>query len=121
LVDALITAFVYQPTTKQKVIHILIAKHKAEIDLIDNEQDWTHISSNPVNRPVSSSLSLLNGNSQLNDYPVQKKHKCYAIKCHILHAKGIIPHPMLCPIGHNICSGCTMEYSKLRKVKTTGD
>jgi hypothetical protein len=74
LVDALITAFVYWPITLQKVIHILIAKRKAEIDLTDNEQDSTHISSNQTIRLVSSSLSpSLNRNSQLNDYPVQKK------------------------------------------------
>ncbi len=44
------------------------------------------------------------------------KRKCYATKCQLLQAKGIIKGPMICALGCSICSGCNNEVSKQCKV-----
>jgi hypothetical protein len=42
---------------------------------------------------------------------------CFANKCHLLKAKGIIQKPMLCTKARNMCSGCIHENSCQRKAK----
>jgi hypothetical protein len=43
------------------------------------------------------------------------KRKCYASKCQLLKATGIIPDTMFCTTGRNMCSGCTIEMHKQAK------
>mmetsp|Transcript_28434 Transcript_28434/g.40756 ORF Transcript_28434/g.40756 Transcript_28434/m.40756 type:complete len:191 (+) Transcript_28434:3135-3707(+) len=43
---------------------------------------------------------------------------CYANKCRILLAKGILRAPVACAKGRNICPGCIIEGTRQRKTAT---
>jgi hypothetical protein len=119
----LIAAFVYCPIIIRKVIHILLAQWKSSLELWDNE------SIERLNNNNDTGLATLNDsslNSQDTSYSriinassppsPRTAHKCHALKCRLLQAKGIIQCPMACARGQNCCSGCSNESAKQRRV-----
>jgi hypothetical protein len=126
LVDDIINAFVYQPITMQKVIHILIGHLKKQLELEssstdaeelnDNEEDMeSRTSTLPNSNPAITwhASSNLGPNSEHSS--MVKKRPYHATKCQILTAKGILRRPIPFAKGHNMCSGCIAEASKQRK------
>jgi hypothetical protein len=116
-IDNLIAAFVYRPIMIQKAIQILLAKHKTMLAefMKETTSDTNHYdNSTAITTTASTHLSKIGGNSSIEN--LGSKRKCYAIKCQLLHARGIIRQNMLCTNGRSICSGCTIEMAKHRKV-----
>jgi hypothetical protein len=116
LMDDLIAAFLYQPITIQKVIHILIVWHKEVLVEMqgDNNASIELESSNSM--IIESYKDPYSETSSTAVCTVVPKKRCYAKKCHLLQAKGIIQWPMLCVTGRNVCSGCISESTKLRRL-----
>ena len=80
----------YRPKAIQKVIHILVvAPETPELPPSKSEA--------PV---IYSATSITSG------------QKCFAVKCHLLQAKGILRRLMTCAINWNVCSGCCNEAAK---------
>jgi hypothetical protein len=73
-----------------------------------------HDNSTAITTTASTHLSKIDGNSSIENLGL--KRKCYAIKCRLLHARGVIKQNMLYTNGQSICSGCTVEMAKHHKV-----
>jgi len=117
LVDNLIAAFFYRPIAIQKVIHILLAKHKSMLTntaINDNEENLRSDNDNPgLSTMNTSATELTPGNLSST---INLKNTCYANICRLLRARGIIRHQITCRNGHNFCSGCESELANHRKV-----
>jgi len=124
---------VYRPITIQKAIHILTTHYK---DKLTQAQQYNDISIN--SRVTSNSEDDEDPNPTGNEQPTQdlvssndtiyarsppvktsqyRQRKCYAFKCRMLVAKGIIRQPLACVKGRNMCVGCNFESAKQRKAR----
>ena len=105
LMDELIDAFVHRPITIQKVIHILIAQHKEGIDKLAKRRE-------ALANPASDNNMIPTARSNSLKAPSEKtkptaktsivKRQCYAAKCRLLQAKGIVLRPMFCVTGRHM-------------------
>ena len=119
LMDKLIDAFVHRPITIQKVIHILIAQHKEGIDKLAKRREALAnpaSDNNMIPTARSNSLKAPSEKTKTSAKTSVVKRQCYATKCRLLQAKGIVLRPMFCVTGRNMCSGCSNESSRQRKV-----
>ena len=121
LFDELIDTFVYRPITIQKVIHLLIANHKQGIEKLAKRRETraplaaNNHTSHPPTSPINTVEPATNPTpSQSLKSPI--KRPCHATKCRLLQAKGIVLRQQLCTTGRNMCSGCSNEATKQRKV-----
>jgi len=106
-----------------KVIHLLIAQHQEELTscILENQNNINN-NRNAETSQISSVTTTTEGipnniGESSNTRTLVRRHKCYAIKCRLLQAAGVIRKTMLCSIGKTICSGCYIETSKHRRVK----
>jgi hypothetical protein len=107
----------------QKVIQIMLAKEKQDIEMEcsgyinnTNTQDLSETAGR-------SNRGIIPPNNNLRDdqishtpphtLPVRKA--CYATRCHLLRAKGILSRIMYCAPRKNMCSGCISESAQQRK------
>jgi len=105
LVDKLITAFIYRLITMQKTIQIMLSHKKNEL----------------LNLVKNASLSSENADQDQHhdsqNLQSTQSHICYASKCRLLHAQGILFKAMYCTNNKNMYSGCYSE--SLRQKMTT--
>jgi hypothetical protein len=90
LIDNLVTAFIYRAITLQKIIRMMIAKKKAELYQKEQEANETN------NNTQSTELSSTSRRTEYSITQPQQRKICYASKCRLLKAKGIIRRPMFC-------------------------
>ncbi len=98
LIDNLVTAFIYRPITLQKIIRMMIAKKKAELYQKEQEANETNNNTETIRLKESQSTEL-SSTSRRTEYSItqpQQRKICYASKCRLLKAKGIIRRPMFC-------------------------
>lgn len=120
LMEDLISAFVYRPITIQKVIHILISRKQGDLAQFDEEEEHDQHSTTPNEeneQNANNANDTKTADALKNQSSDPKGKKCFGSKCRILLAKGILRRVNLCTRNRNICTGCTMEASKQRKVK----
>ena len=119
LQDRLFCAFIYRPIALQKVIHILIAAFKSYLDKLDKRRE-----ASIDMEECDGASDKLNTSSQKTEgsiisptaSPSTFRRKCFAIKCRILQAKGMLRKPMTCATNRNVCSGCCNEAAKQTQV-----
>jgi len=125
LIEKLITAFIYRPVTLQKIIQILISSKKSEIqNEQQNEQDDANFEF--TNNEENDSMSIQDSNTSAkpsektstpkNASVAPTQRPCYANKCRLLRAKGILRRPTFCANNKSMCSGCMNENLRHRKV-----
>ena len=113
LVDNLVTAFVYRPLTVQHTIHLLLA---------DVKSLYTQMEQRRLNHPGIRTYTT-NPTSHIENPELTQTQEstpsriCYAAKCRLLSAKGILRHPMVCSNNRTTCSGCLHENLRHRKVE----
>ena len=124
LFEKLVVTIIYRSITIQKIVQILLSGFKQYLDDLDQrrESDGTNAScddtaNNTCSSPTSPASTQLV--TPVSIIPAEKSpKKCYAIKCQILRAKGILSGYKVCSGKRNICSGCCNEASKQRLVST---
>ena len=124
--DKFVTAFVYRPITMQKVIQLMIAKEKQELEReeIDNheatsntENNTSAITSNTKTPHVHESQASWQSACILPPSNAShRRYECHGSKCRLLKAKGMLPRLMFCAKGKNLCSGCINELLRQKKV-----
>jgi hypothetical protein len=110
LIDNLLAVFIYCPITIQKTVHILLAHQKTLLSEVDAETEENQSGNKTTDHDPLTILPLTNNNTGL--HTMSPKCKCFANKCRLLRAKGVIQHQMLCSDGRNMCSGCYNESAK---------
>jgi hypothetical protein len=109
LISRLLSTFIYRPILLQKIIHYLTSKMKLIIAEALKERDDTN-----ANNLTPAPLVPCSNECA----PALRPAKiCFANKCRLLKAKGIIQKPMLYAKARNMCSGCIYENSCQRKTK----
>jgi hypothetical protein len=116
LFDNLIAAIIYRPITTQKIINMLLAQQKKTLNekLKENEDNIENYEGASEESTVDN-LSIHRKTPVSPNQTLPNKRKCYASKCQLLKATGIIPDTMFCTTGRNMCSGCTIEMHKQAK------
>jgi hypothetical protein len=118
LIEHLLTAFIYRPVVMQKVIQLMLCKQKKQIEQPKELDTNTSTSEEADKRPEITSTrdsSALNdvlsreGQQQVIQPNNTSRNICYASKCRILQAAGIIRRPMFCMPGKQTCAGCNNE------------
>lgn len=115
----LISAFIYRPIMIQKMIHILLAAFKKYLEKLDKRHAESADNNRNIKTPEvspSQPSSIQAATSALTTPPPKIYQKCYATKCCILQAKGIIKKPMLCTTNRTVCCGCCNEAAKQKLV-----
>jgi hypothetical protein len=112
LIKKLITAFIYRPITLQKIVQILISSKKSEIqNEQQNEQECANFGSTYTEESDSMSTQNSNTSAKLSEkrstpenasIPLTQR-PCYANKCRLLRAKGILRRPIFCA-NKKICA-----------------
>jgi hypothetical protein len=119
LFDRLIDAFVLRPVTIQKIIHMLIAKHKEGIEKLAKRRE---AAANPMPAEqaqpnVDTDASMEPSIHEQTATQIKQRQPCYATKCRLLKAQGTGIRQMYCLVRRNMCSGCSKESSKQCKVQ----
>jgi len=112
IIDKLFTAFIYRLITIQKVIQILVTNEKNKLDSGEQRyptpmQDEEQTIASRVSQGQISCAVDTQDTSKNNTPPPLRT--CYANKCRLLKARGILRHPMFCINNKNMCSGCLNE------------
>jgi hypothetical protein len=116
LIDALNTAIIYRPITMQKVIQIMLTQHRSTSESIEKDAYNVHTETHSgAESTINSGLSSIETTTDHTPNH-SRKQKCYASKCRILKARGIIKYTMTCSKNRNMCTGCLLEMAKQRKV-----
>ncbi len=124
--DKFVTAFVYRPITMQKVIQLMIAKEKQELEReeIDNHEATSNTENN-TSATTSNTKTPHVHESQASwqsacilppSNASHRRYECHGSKCRLLKAKGMLPRLMFCAKGKNLCSGCINELLRQKKV-----
>ena len=101
LIDKLITAFIYRPITIQKVIQIMLTKRKAELEYEEHDNNVSTEDNENTGQESSASdrtLTILYTKTPEDNAP-RLSRPCYANKCRLLQAKGILRLPVFCVKG----------------------
>jgi hypothetical protein len=147
LMDNLISTIIYRTITMQKVVHLVVAKEKEDLNVMfDDTTNNTSDTDPPTNEPIHRNMgeaAIIQPNLQPHEslHPANKpnehaeertmilrtntmsqqtktkKRRCYATKCRLLQARGIIRRTMRCTTNRNMYSGCIIEQAKQRRVK----
>eukprot|EP00590_Aulacoseira_subarctica_P005385 CAMPEP_0172418598 /NCGR_PEP_ID=MMETSP1064-20121228/5061_1 /TAXON_ID=202472 /ORGANISM="Aulacoseira subarctica , Strain CCAP 1002/5" /LENGTH=302 /DNA_ID=CAMNT_0013157589 /DNA_START=1150 /DNA_END=2058 /DNA_ORIENTATION=+ len=113
--------FQVRPISIQKVIHILLSAYKQHLNNLDEQrltediQETTKEPQEPKSTASPTPLELSNS-SKTTSITMTPNHKCYANKCQLLQARGILRRRVPCIKGRNTCSGCSIEAGIHRKV-----
>ena len=116
LSEWLVVTIIYRSITTQKIVQLLLSGFKKYLDNLDQ-----HRESEGMNELENVSLPSDSASTQtatpVPKIPQKVSHKkCYATKCQILRAKGILCGYKMCSGKRNACSGCSNEASKQRLV-----
>ena len=113
LIDNLVTAFIYRPIIVQTVIQILVCRMK---DGIATEVKKIADQSNESSNAQSNCPASKNKDSNMTPTTAPLiQRACYAYKCRILQAKGILQRNMFLVANRNMCSGCITESLRHKK------
>lgn len=115
LFEDLITSFVYRPILMQKIIHILLAQHRECLSAAGCDQEDNNDSTSILNDPTSQNIQG-DTNVDTPETTMPLRRKCFASKCRLLWAKGVLQQYMVCTNGQSMCVGCYNELAKQRKV-----
>jgi len=118
LMNQLIIAFIYRPITIQKVIHILIAAYKQHLEQSDQRRTMEESPDNATcttETMLAPSCSIKTASAKSAGLLSTPPRKCYAVKCRLLLARGIIRELMSCTPSRNICSGCCNEAARQKQ------
>ena len=96
--NCLFNAFIYRPITIQKVIHILLAAFKNYLEKLDKRREENTATErrkgdSEMSIPPSSSIEA--PPLTLSTPTKNNIRKCYATKCRLLQAKGILRKSMI--------------------------
>jgi len=120
LIDQLITAIIYRPATMQKVIQIMLTKEKQDIEMEcsgymnnTNTQDSSETAGRSSRDTIPPNNNLRDNQiSQTPPHTLPVRKACYATRCRLLRAKGILSRIMYCAPRKNMCSGCISESAR---------
>jgi len=117
LIRGLVSAVIYCAITIQHIIQYLLVAIKLQIETdCQKRQEALSINGEKESElcsSVHSSSATSTPTAGSNDSTPRKL--CYANKCRILLAKGILRAPVPCAKGRNICPGCILESARQRK------
>jgi hypothetical protein len=91
----------------QKTIQLMIVQKKKQLAKDNNTDPLRNVLGLQAN-DTSNSQSI-DENQPNGTVPSPTQNICYANKCRLLKAKGIIRRHMYCIRGKNMCSGCKNE------------
>jgi hypothetical protein len=122
LSDKLITAFLYQPITLQKIIQILLAKKKKDLETLsllptNNNHNRPPSPATHDSRPQATAPDIPSGiqSTSVHSPRSPAPRICHALKCRLLRAQGFLRRPMMCASNKSMCAGCSSESSRHRK------
>lgn len=106
-----------------RIIQYLLAAIKLQIEndcLLRQQTQQTSPTIQQIDHEPSMSLPVPTATNTLaTDTCTSSPQKlCYADKCRVLIAKGILQHPIPCAKGRNLCPGCIIECTRQRKTAT---
>jgi hypothetical protein len=122
LTDIFISAFIYRPITLQQVIQILLAHERKQLEKngtnadnqrVDNNNIQQNINTNHNANPASSVPLGTKTNAAV--HPEPENRTCYATKCQILRAKGVLSKPKKCVKAKHMCAGCLNEATRHKR------
>jgi len=111
LLNELISEFVYRPIMMEKIIYVLIAGKREELNALNNDQNsmTTNTSATTIHNEAATNTPIHSNIEPQRIIVTQRQRKCYATKCRILQAQGIIRSTMRCVANRNMCHGCSLE------------
>ncbi len=122
LTEIFVSAFIYRPITLQQVIQILLAHERKQLEKngtnadnqrVDNNNIQQNINTNHNANPASSVPLGTKTNAAV--HPEPENRTCYATKCQILRAKGILSKPKKCVKAKYMCAGCLNEDTRHKR------
>ena len=122
LFEWLVTTVIFRAITIQKVVQILLSGYKKYLDDLDKRRTQDDTGTSPADTTSATAMpSGIATSTQCTTPttivpPRTSPKKCYATKCQLLRAKGILSGYKTCSGKRNACSGCSNEASKQRLI-----
>ena len=115
LQSRVVNSLIYRAVTIQKIIHVLLVAFQNHLHDLDKRREENRgTSGSATTQPAPSNTPP--GSSMSRSPSMPSTRICYASKCRILQAKGILRGPMFCAKNRNTCSGCAIEAAKQAQV-----
>ncbi len=106
----------------QQVIQILLAHERKQLDKNGTNADNQRVDNNNIQQIISTnhnanaaSSAPLGTKTNAAVHPEPENRTCYATKCQILLAKGILSKPKKCVKAKYMCAGCLNEDTRHKR------